>query len=48
LRYRAWTLVSKLNVHHAKYAWYSLFSVALVDLYIYLLSNGTITDVRFF
>jgi hypothetical protein len=48
IRYRAWTFVSKLNVHHAKYAWYSLFSVALVDLYIYLLSNGTITDVRFF
>ena len=48
IRYRAWTLASRLNVRHAAYAWYSLFSVALVDLYIYLLSTGTIEDVRFF
>ena len=48
IRYRLWTWVSKLNGHHAKYAWYSLFSVALVDLYIYLLANGTIDDLRFF
>jgi hypothetical protein len=48
VRYRAWTLVSKLNAKHAQWAWYSLFSVALTDLYIYLLATGTITDVRFF
>ena len=33
---------------HARYAWVSLFSVALVDLYIYLLATGRIEDVRFF
>jgi hypothetical protein len=48
VRYRAWTLVSKLNAHHARYAWLSLFSVALLDLYVYLLATDTITDPRFF
>ena len=31
-----------------RYAWLSLFSVALVDLYIFLLATGTIEDLRFF
>ena len=48
LRYRVWTAVSKLNVKHAQYAWLSLFSVALTDLYIYLLANGAFSDPRFF
>src|SRR3954447_19194934 len=48
VRYRAWTLVSKLNANHALYAWVSLFSVAIADLYVYLLATGTISDVRFF
>jgi hypothetical protein len=48
IRYRLWTGVSRLNADHAKYAWYSLFSIAIVDFYIYLLSNGTISDPRFF
>ncbi len=48
VRYRLWTWVSRLNVDHAKYAWYSLFSVALVDLYIYLLAANAFDDPRFF
>ena len=40
IRYKVWTLVSKLNVHHARYAWFSLFSVAFVDLYIWVLAAG--------
>ena len=48
VRYRLWTEVSKLNAHHARYAWLSLFSVALADLYVYLLATGTIEDLRFF
>ena len=32
----------------ASYAWYSLFSVALVDLYIWLLAAGVFDDPRFF
>jgi hypothetical protein len=48
VRYRAWTAVTKLNAHHPRFAWLSLFSVAFADLYVYLLATGTITDLRFF
>ena len=48
IRYRAWTLVSKLNASHARYAWLSLFSVALADLYVNLLAVGAFSDPRFF
>jgi hypothetical protein len=48
LRYRAWTVVSRLNERHALWAWLSLFSVGLTDYYIYLLATGTISDMRFF
>ncbi len=48
VRYRAWGLVSKLNLKHAQYAWLSLFSVALTDLYVYLLASGQFDDPRFF
>jgi hypothetical protein len=48
LRYRAWTLISKLNARHMQYAWISLFTVGFADFYIFLLATGTITDLRFF
>jgi hypothetical protein len=48
IRYKAWTLVSRLNLRHAQYAWISLFSVALTDLYIYLLATGQFDDPKFF
>ena len=48
VRYKLWTWVSKLNARHAQFAWYSLFSVALVDLYIFLLAAGVFDDPRFF
>ena len=48
VRYRLWTLVSKLNAQHAHVRVVSLFSVALVDLYIFLLATGTFDDPRFF
>jgi hypothetical protein len=48
VRYRMWGIVSKLNSKHGTYAWYSLFSVAIADFYVYLLATGTITDPRFF
>jgi hypothetical protein len=48
VRYKAWTLVSRLNAQHGRYAWLSLFSVAIADLYVYLLATGTISDPRFF
>lgn len=48
VRYRLWTWVSKMNTRHAEYAWASLFSIWIADLYIYLLATGVIEDVRFF
>jgi hypothetical protein len=47
-RYRLWHVVSWLNERHPAYAWLSLFSVGLTDLYIRLVSMGIIRDVRFF
>ena len=48
VRYKMWTWVSKLNGNHARYAWLSLFSIALVDLYIWGLAAGWYDDPRFF
>jgi hypothetical protein len=48
VRYKLWTWVSKLNARHAQYAWYSLFSVAIVDAYIWMLAAGVFDDPRFF
>ncbi|MGR6963339.1 hypothetical protein ACU610_02610 [Geodermatophilus sp. URMC 61] len=48
VRYRFWTVVSRLNARHMQYAWASLASVALADLYVFLLATGTISDLRFF
>ena len=43
-----WDWVSRLNVSHAMYAWLSLFSIAIADLYVLLLSAGAFNDPRFF
>ena len=48
VRYRAWTLVSRLNARHMQLAWLSLIWVAMTDLYVRELATGAITDVRFF
>jgi hypothetical protein len=48
VRYKAWTWVSKINHHHARFAWLSLFSVAFADLYVLLISSGAFSDPRFF
>ena len=48
VRYQMWTWVSKLNGNHARYAWLSLFSVAIADLYVLLVSSGAFNDPRFF
>ncbi|MCC6712858.1 MAG: succinate dehydrogenase [Candidatus Dadabacteria bacterium] len=45
-RFRIWGRVSVWNEHHMSWAWVSLFSVALADLYILLLAKGIITDIR--
>ena len=45
-RYALWHAISRLNERHPMYAWLSLFSVGLTDLYIRLVSMGVIRDLR--
>lgn len=47
-RYRLWRWVSALNRRHGLYAWVSMFWVWGTDLFVRLLINGTIHDVRLF
>ncbi len=47
-RYKMWTGVSRLNAHHAKFAWVSLFGVALADLYVRCVASGAIDNLYFF
>ncbi|SKA32902.1 hypothetical protein SAMN02745673_04100 [Marinactinospora thermotolerans DSM 45154] len=48
LRYRAWTWVSHLNARHMAFAWITLGTLVLTDLYVALVASGTLTDVRLF
>jgi hypothetical protein len=45
-RHTAWRGLSFLNEHHMLFAWLSLFSVGLADLYIRFVSSGSIQDLR--
>jgi hypothetical protein len=45
-RHTAWRGASFLNEHHMLFAWLSLFSVGLADLYIRLVASGSIHDLR--
>ena len=48
-RYSAWRRLSGLNERHMVWAWASLVSVVVADLYIHMLSLGVLTDpaIRF-
>jgi hypothetical protein len=48
MRYRFWTVVSRLNTRHMLFAWISLFGVAFADFYVFLVATDTISDLRFF
>ncbi|HEV3190165.1 MAG TPA: hypothetical protein VGY54_06685 [Polyangiaceae bacterium] len=48
MRHALWKLVTVLNVRHMQFAWMSLFSVALTDLYIRSVATGCLTDLRLF
>lgn len=39
-RHGAWRFVSWINPYHGNFAWFSLFSVALVDIYIRFIAAG--------
>ena len=45
-RHGAWKRLTFLNERHMLFAWLSLFSVGLADLYIRLVASGTIHDLR--
>ena len=47
IRHKMWKLVTPLNAHHMKFAWISLFGVAICDLYVRLVASGTIHDPGF-
>ncbi|MCW2678617.1 MAG: integral rane protein [Frankiales bacterium] len=48
VRYKAWTLVSRLNGNHMKLAWISLVFVAFTDFYVRLVATGALSDPRLF
>ena len=48
IRYRIWTLVSKLNTRHGLYAFASMFSIVIADAYVWMVASGAISDLRIF
>ena len=47
-RHSLWERITHLNENHKLWAWLSLFSVVITDLYVRALAMGTFHDVRFF
>jgi hypothetical protein len=45
-RHSAWRGVTFLNEHHMFWAWISMISVGLTDLYIRLVASGVLKDIR--
>lgn len=45
-RQGAWRISTLLNERHMVFAWMSLFSVGLADLYVRLVASGAIKDLR--
>ncbi len=45
-RYGLWQKFSLLNSKHAQWAWLSMISVGIADLYVNLVSRGTIPDLH--
>ena len=46
VRHTTWQWVTRLNEHHMFWAWVSMISVGLTDLYIYLVASGVLKDIR--
>ncbi len=45
-RHTVWGRLSSLNERHMLFAWLSLFSVGLADLYVRMVSEGLLKDIR--
>jgi hypothetical protein len=43
-----WSLLSRMNGRHMLWAWISLVSVTLTDVYVMAVAAGWINDLRFF
>ncbi len=48
VRYKMWGWVGVLNGKHMQFAWITLSSLMITDLYIWLVSAGAFADPRFF
>ena len=48
VRYWMWQQVSRLNGHHMGFAWATLASLVVTDLYVALVAGGAFSDFRFF
>jgi len=48
IRYWVWSQVSKLNARHGLFAFVSMYSIVIADLYVWLVASGTIDDLRIF
>ena len=48
VRYWAWTKISWLNARHLQFAWITLGTLMLTDLYIMLVASGAFSDPRIF
>jgi hypothetical protein len=48
VRYWIWTRVSWLNARHLQFAWITLGTLMLTDLYIWLVAAGVFSDPRIF
>lgn len=48
IRYKAWTIASRLNHYHPNFAWVSLIGVAFTDFYVRQVASGAITNFYFF
>ena len=48
VRYKAWSIVSRLNHYHPNFAWVSLIGVAFADFYVRQVATGAFTNWYFF
>ena len=44
VRYSLWQRLTTMNMHHMAWAWASLISVTLADVYVRLLALGVLVD----
>lgn len=46
VRYKIWTGLSRINTRHMLFAWLTIGTLILADLYVMLVASGTISDLR--